>query len=440
VGNLPGQHYNFRYLAAEVGLTGLEGSRAHGEPEVKTPKILAVASAVELDFRYGCTPAWWQLWKGIHEAGVELVVTPYRGRAIQSPWWRSYDNPCRREGEAFAAVRAALARLRGDQLLRRPEEEPADTVGDRFARNLIWRWVTPRWRAHLARILERERFDAVVVFTVPMSHLRGIPTYLRERFDVPVVYYDGDVPMSLPEYGGMDTGFNIYRGADPAEYDLVLSNSEGGLARLRELGARRAESLFWAVDPELFSPLPEPKEVDVFFYGYGSKFRRESMQELLAEPSRRLPDVDFAIGGGDFREPIGRARKLGWIPFNDFRRAIAASHINVSITRRPHAMINGSSTARLFELASSGAAIVSGPQEGIERWFEPGHELLVAASADEAVDAYRTLLDDPALAEELGRRARERVLDEHTYVHRARRLLALTGIAGTAVEAAATGV
>ena len=46
-------------------------------------------------------------------------------------------------------------------------------------------------------------------------------------------------------------------------------------------------------------------------------------------------------------------------------------------------------------------------------------------SAEEAVDAYRDLLGDPAQAEELGRRARERVLDEHTYRHRARRLLAL---------------
>ena len=42
--------------------------------------------------------------------------------------------------------------------------------------------------------------------------------------------------MSLPEYGGMDTGFNPYHGADPWEYDLVLSNSDGGIPRLLELG------------------------------------------------------------------------------------------------------------------------------------------------------------------------------------------------------------
>jgi len=45
--------------------------------------------------------------------------------------------------------------------------------------------VTPRWRDHLARILEQERDgDPVVVFTVPMSHLRGVPTELARRFGV----------------------------------------------------------------------------------------------------------------------------------------------------------------------------------------------------------------------------------------------------------------
>ena len=119
-----------------------------------------------------------------------------------------------------------------------------------------------------------------------MAHLRGIPTALRERFGIPVVFYDGDVPMSLPEFGGMDTGFNYYHGADPSEYDLVVSNSEGGLDRLRELGARRAEAVFWGADPEFFAPHAVEKETDVFFYGYGDKFRREWMQALVGEPSR----------------------------------------------------------------------------------------------------------------------------------------------------------
>jgi spore maturation protein CgeB len=90
--------------------------------------------------------------------------------------------------------------------------------------------------------------------------------------------------------------------------------------------------------------------------------------------------------------------------------------------------VYASSSARPFELASCGAAIVANPYEGIERWFDSGSELLVVHDANEAASAYRDLLDDPGQAEELGRRARERILDEHTYRHRARRLLELVGL------------
>jgi spore maturation protein CgeB len=394
---------------------------------VKAPKILAVASAIDLDFRYGCTPAWWQLWKGLYESGVDLIVTPYRGRALESPWWRTAPNPLYREAEVYASARSLAARLRGDRYLRRAEHDPGDT--DRFVRNVVWRAATPRWQRHLDRLLERERdVDAIVVFGVPMSHLRGVPSKLRERFGVPVIFYDGDVPMSLPEFGGMDTGFNYYYGADPGEYDLIVCNSEGGGQRLRELGARRVETVFWGVDPEFFTPAEVEKTMDVFFYGYGDKFRREWMRDLVGEPSRRLEDVDFALGGGDFRGDVGRARLVGTLPFNVFARAISTARINLNITRRPHATVYASSTCRTFELAACGAAIVSNPHEGIERWFEPGSELLVISSAEEAAQAYRDLLGDPAAAESMGRRARERTLDEHTYAHRARRLLELIGL------------
>jgi glycosyltransferase involved in cell wall biosynthesis len=395
---------------------------------MRAPKLLVAASAVDLDFRYGCTPAWWQLWKGLYEEGADLVVTPYRGRPVESPWWRTAPNPTFVEGESFARARDLVARLKGDTHLRRAEDDPEDGFGDRMTREAVWRWVTPRWKKHLDRLVERERPDAVVVFTIPMSHLRGIPAYLRERHGVPVIFYDGDAPMSLPEFGGMDTGFNWYHQSDPSEYDFLVSNSEGAAERLLDLGARRAETVFWGADPEFFAPHAVEKSMDVFFYGYGDKFRREWMQAMVGAPSRALPDADFALGGRDFQGDVGTARLIGDVPFNVFARSISAARVNLCITRRSHASVYASSSCRPFELASAGAAIVANPYNGIERWFEPGSELLVVEDAEQATQAVRDLLADPAQAEEMGRRARERVLDEHTYRNRARQLLELLGL------------
>ena len=121
----------------------------------------------------------------------------------------------------------------------------------------------------------------------------------------------------------------------------------------------------------------------------------------------------------------GSARTIGDVPFNVFARAISSARVNLNVTRRSHATVPLSSTCRPFELASAGAAIVSNPHAGIERWFEPGSEIIVVDDAEAALAAYRSLLDDPAQAEAMGARARERVLDEHTYAHRARRVVDL---------------
>ena len=168
--------------------------------------------------------------------------------------------------------------------------------------------------------------------------------------------------------------------------------------------------------------------MDVFFYGYGDKFRREWTAAMVGEPSRAAPEIDFVLGGRDFQGDVGNARKIGDVPFNAFARAISAARVNLNVTRRSHATVPLSSTCRPFELAAAGAAIVSNPHEGIEQWFEPGEEIVVVEDAGQALAAYRALLDDPAQAEAMGARARERVLDEHTYAHRARRVLDLLGL------------
>ena len=67
----------------------------------------------------------------------------------------------------------------------------------------------------------------------------------------------------------------------------------------------------------------------------------------------------------------------------------------------------------------AGATIVSNLYEGIERWFEPGRELLVVSSADEAFETYRGLLDDPgARRSSAGRHASARSTSTRTCTER----------------------
>src|SRR5260221_14504104 len=56
-------------------------------------------------------------------------------------------------------------------------------------------------------------------------------------------------------------------------------------------------------------------------------------------------------------------------------------------------------------------------------WFEPGKECVVIQEPEEAVERYRWLLQHERERLAMGLAARERVLKEHTYRHRARELI-----------------
>jgi hypothetical protein len=387
-------------------------------------KILVACSSLDLDVPLSATPAWWQLFKGLYEAGVDLVVTTYHGRATSTPWWRAYPNPARVEGEVVAAARKAVTSAGGSA--RRATFPPSgESLRQRAERMLARAVVQPKWLRHLSRVLDREHpVDAVLFVAVPPNHLQGVAAEIRSRYRIPVALYDGDVPASLPMFQGFASGFRIYEGADLSEFDVVLSNSEGGADALRGLGARSVETLHYAADPDLYRPMDVAQDVDVFFYGHTAEYRASWIRAMIAEPSNAMPEARFAVRGTDLGD-LGRATLLTDVPFNRLRFQIARSRVNLAITRDAHARTRASSTMRPFELAMMGACIVCNPYCGVERWFEPGREIIVVESAEEAIDRYRFLISHDAERRALGQAARRRALAEHTFRHRAAQLVTI---------------
>ena len=84
-------------------------------------------------------------------------------------------------------------------------------------------------------------------------------------------------------------------------------------------------------------------------------------------------------------------------------------------------------SGRLFEAAACETPIISDSWEGIEEFFEPGRELLIAESQDDVVELLSRSADE---LRRIGKAARERVLASHTAEHRSRELV-------SALEAAA---
>jgi spore maturation protein CgeB len=70
----------------------------------------------------------------------------------------------------------------------------------------------------------------------------------------------------------------------------------------------------------------------------------------------------------------------------------------------------------VFEAAGAGACLITDAWEGIDTFFDPGRELLVAGDGAEVAGLVESL--DAERAREIGAAARERALAEHTYEQR----------------------
>ncbi len=390
-------------------------------------KLLIVCASLDLTQPFSATPAWWQLLKALYEVGVDVVATPYQGPAIESLWWRAEPNPAQWQGDAFKTARDLYRRVAGEkppvQLDESAQASSDESPSDRLVRQFAQTTVAPLWQRHLDRILTQQPdIDAVIFLTTPLNHLNGVPEAIQARHRKPVIYYDGDVPASLPNMRGFATGFRIYQGANPAEYTAFISNSLGGEAYLRELGAREVHTIFYGVDTDVFSPVEvAAQDIDVMFYGHGREYRSGWIDDMITRPSQALPEARFAVRGTKLGD-LGRTEMLPYLSFSKLREYACRSKINLCITRRAHASVYGSSSSRPFELSSMGACIVANPYEGLDLWFEPEKEIIVVQSPEEAIDRYRYLLAHEEERRRMGEAARARVLNEHTMRHRARQL------------------
>jgi spore maturation protein CgeB len=87
-------------------------------------------------------------------------------------------------------------------------------------------------------------------------------------------------------------------------------------------------------------------------------------------------------------------------------------------------------SGRLFEAAACGVPIISDWWDGLDSFFTPGQEILIAKSADETVNALS--LTDAELYR-IGQAGRDRILSEHTAEHRARELVEAVSTTATMV-------
>jgi len=238
-----------------------------------------------------------------------------------------------------------------------------------------------------------------------------------------VAFWDVDAPATLDRV--QNDPADPFRALIP-RYDLVLTYGGGGpvVQAYAALGARRCVPIYNALDPETHHPVaPDPRfSATLGFLGNRLPDREARVEDFFLNAAARLPEETFLLGGSGWADKTmpPNVRYAGHVYTPDHNAFNCTPRAVLNVSRDSMARYGFSPATRVFEAAGAGACLITDFWEGIEAFFVPDQEILVARSGKDVADIVAGL--SPERARATGRAALARVLAEHTY---ARRVVAL---------------
>jgi spore maturation protein CgeB len=194
--------------------------------------------------------------------------------------------------------------------------------------------------------------------------------------------------------------------------------------RYAQLGAARCELVYNGFDPAVndrVAPVPE-LVADLSLMANRLPDREARIEEFFLRAARLAPEHSFLLGGNGWDgAPLPpNVRWIGHVPTTRHDAFNCSARMVLNVTRDDMAVNGWSPATRVFETTGVGACLITDRWQGIEDFFEPGMELLVAD--DGAAVAALVASTEQARAAAIGGAARERVRRDHTYAQRAAQL------------------
>jgi spore maturation protein CgeB len=236
-----------------------------------------------------------------------------------------------------------------------------------------------------------------------------------------VAFWDVDAPATLSR---VETNpADAFRALIP-EYDFIFTYGGGApvVDHYRRLGAANCHPIYNALDPETHHPVPPDPALacDLLFVGHRLPDRERRVEEFFLRAAELAPDFQFALGGEGWqgKRLPANVRWIGHVSTGDHNRVNCSAGVVLNINRDSMAGVGFSPPTRVFEAAGAGACLITDRWAGIEQFFAPQEEILIAGSAEEIVSCLRNI--SAAKAKEIGQNMRARALRDHTYELRAK--------------------
>lgn len=208
-----------------------------------------------------------------------------------------------------------------------------------------------------------------------------------------------------------------------SQYDFVFTYGGGEpvVQRYLRLGAKNCHPVYNALDPASHHPVAADPALacDLAFVAHRLPDRERRVESFFLRAAELAPEFSFVLGGegwADKRVPAN-VRWIGHVATGDHNRVNCSARMVLNINRESMADVGFSPPTRVFEAAGAGTCLVTDAWQGIETFFQPGTEILVARSAEEVVAHLRAVGKERARI--IGEAMRARALRDHTYELRA---------------------
>lgn len=279
------------------------------------------------------------------------------------------------------------------------------------------------WNANERKLLALTRdADAVLIGSYFPNAIEAAKALIAAGKET-ILFYDIDTPITISRL--RKDGRTDYLDADLIPYYAAYLSFTGG-PMLRGIedrfGSPWAVPFYCSVDPDAYKPTPvrEAFRCDLSYLGTYAVDRQPKMDTLLNGTADLLPNKQFIVAGPqyprDLKWPKNVKRIIHLSP-PEHPAFYSSSRFTLNLTRDDMVSAGYSPSVRLFEASACGAAILSDPWPGLEEFLRPGEEILLPADASEVAEILRSFPDEERVR--MGRRARERILDQHTATHRA---------------------
>jgi len=244
-----------------------------------------------------------------------------------------------------------------------------------------------------------------------------------------VAFWDVDAPATLDRVQKHPE--DPFRALIP-RYDLVLTYGGGDpvVEAYRAFGARECVPIYNALDHTTHFPVASQSrfEASLGFLGNRLPDREARVEEFFLRAAQRSPDRKFLLGGNGWGDKLvpANVRYVGHVYTHEHNTFNCSAEAVLNVNRESMARYGFSPPTRVFEAAGAGACVISDEWQGIDLFLEPGREVLVAGSGDEVAAHLQN--SDADTRQRIGAQGRKRVLNEHTYAHRARQLESVLGV------------